>query len=260
MKRLGQHFLINRGVLKKIVNAIPEKDIDCIIEIGGGHGELSGEILQERSPKEFIVIEKDRDLVPVLRKNLPLHGVRVIEGDVRSMLPEIVKSRSPHGTYIIVGNIPYYLTGYLFRLIGELEERPVCCIFMIQAEVAGRLAAKAPRMNRLAAMVQHWADVHVLFKVSRDNFQPKPEVESAVVRLSSLASRKNVDDEAYEKAVRTIFAQPRKTILNNLISPRQFDREKTSSLLKILNIDAKSRPGDLTVSDISEIARHLKHH
>lgn len=242
-KKLGQNFLINKNALKKIVGALEISDNDIIIEIGAGTGNLTQEILKKTS--KVIAIEKDKSLVKLLKlkfENLS-PSLQIIEGDVRDLLPLITKKIR---NFKIVGNIPYYLTGYLLRLLQELESPPSLIVFTLQREVAERIAAQPPRMNQLAAIVQLWTYPEIIFYLKPKDFLPPPKVHSAVVQfqVKSSAERFKNEKEIIQLITRG-FKQPRKTLLNNL--SRGFDKNKIKKVLERLNLTEKTRPAELSV-------------
>jgi 16S rRNA (adenine1518-N6/adenine1519-N6)-dimethyltransferase len=288
MKRLGQHFLREKEFLKKIVDALELRPDDVVIEIGAGHGEITFPLLEEcelRGCKKIIAIERDPRLAVSLEL-LAFRGgakkkLQIVKGDIRQMLPPLTKSyKLKPKSFKLVGNIPYYLTGYLLRLIGELEHKPRCCVFTLQREVAERLTLGPPKMNKLAASVQFWAEPEVLALIPKRYFRPQPKVDAAVVRLttredtrlrppspdfggqggqrkpaSAQASADREEREKYYKAVTILFRQPRKTILNNLAYAG--GREDMRQKLLQVGIDPMSRPQNLAVSDIRRIASVL---
>lgn len=269
---LGQHFLKNRGALKKIAAALDLWAGDFVIEIGAGHGELT-EIMQNEKCKmkngggenvkcKIIAIEKDRRLVEILQKRFSQDkNVEIVEGDVLKVLPSIF-----HFPFFIfhfhkfahklVGNIPYYITGKLLRLLSELEKKPALCVFTLQREVAERICGSPPRMNRLAAITQFWAKPEILFYLPKNDFSPPPEVESAVIKLvTRIMGHGSRETEKYYRTVKVLFAQPRKTILNNLASGvgGQGSREEAAKKLTSAGINPQDRPQDLSVEEIKRI-------
>lgn len=192
-KKLGQYFLKSNEAIKKIVAALELKTGETVIEIGAGHGELTEE-LGVRCPSvakavagrqvlgvKIIAIERDEQLVQILKKKFEENkNIEIIEGDVRKELKAISEKCK---VYKLVGNIPYYLTGYLLRQIGELKNKPEVCVLTIQKEVAERIIAQPPKMNRLAASIQFWAIPEIILTLPRSVFKPEPGVESAVIRL-----------------------------------------------------------------------------
>jgi 16S rRNA (adenine1518-N6/adenine1519-N6)-dimethyltransferase len=268
MKRLGQHFLKDKSTIKKIVSAIDLKAGDTIIEIGPGHGELTQELRIEDGELRIIVIEKDRELVtqdlnPISQGN---KNFEVIEGDaLKLLIPLSYKLRAT--SYKIVGNIPYYITGHLLRIIGELENKPSLCVFTIQREVAERIVARPPKMNRLAASVQFWAEPKIVSVVPKRSFEPTPKVDSAIIKLETRSAKHEIraDDERYYKTVRILFQQPRKTLLNNILeadrrglssNPRSGSTQKGRIIKRLIQIGVNpgDRPQNLTIDDIKKIA------
>jgi 16S rRNA (adenine1518-N6/adenine1519-N6)-dimethyltransferase len=261
MQKLGQHFLKNKSVIQKILSAIEPESGSEIFEIGPGHGELTIPLAAtcEKNGYDFAAIEKDHELAEALARVLP--GTKILNGDALGILPEILNARKTDGKgYKLVGNIPYYITGHLFRMIGELPNKPERCVFMIQREVADRLCAAPPEMNRLAASVQFWAVPTIVCAVPKGDFAPPPKVDSAVIMMKSRETAYEIEPERYYAAMRAIFAQPRKTILNNLSSalaeaPASPKKDSISSSLATLSIDPKARPQNLAVDAIIAIAK-----
>lgn len=260
MFNLGQHFLTDKHALEKIVSFLGLKKNDFVLEIGPGHGELTGQILNNESGIKndgikIIAIEKDVELAEFLRKKFEsCDNVEIICGDVLKLLPSIIHDSSfiTHG-YKLIGNIPYYITGKLLRTVGELVRKPDIFVMTIQKEVAERLSAKPPRMNRLAASVQFWAKPEIALILPRSVFHPAPEVDSATVVLKPAPARK-IKPEDYYGMVRALFSQPRKTILNNISNGMEISKDETRSKLEKAGVDGNSRPQNLSIEDIIKIA------
>ncbi len=262
MPRLGQHFLKNKSALKKIIDSLDLRADDFVIEIGPGHGELTTAIAA-KTVRKIVAIEKDLNLAHPLhalfaKKDTGQQGVDIIEGDALTALPDLVRENLAAGTpWKLAGNIPYYITGKLLRVISDLENKPARSVIMVQSEVAVRMCAKPPDMNRLAASVQFWAVAKIVMHVPKEDFSPIPEVDSAVVLLEAKTAQEEVEPSRYYDAVRSIFAQPRKTILNNIYAGTQkkLSKQETEAELTKLSINPGSRPQDLTIRDISSLAR-----
>ncbi len=259
-QRLGQHFLTNTSVLKKITEVLDPQTGETTIEIGPGHGELTAEIIARcellgTKKNTVIVIERDPELASSLKTKF--RDIEVIEGDVLEVLPALSSKLKAH-TYKLVGNIPYYLTGFLLRTIGELPHKPTRTLFTIQKEVAQRIAATPPQMNRLAAAVQIWADPKIIGFISKKDFSPPPEVDSATILLESKnGAPSGAVLEAYEEALNALFKQPRKTVGNNLLSAVPISRAELVDNLKSIGIDPESRPQNISIQDIHKIAELL---
>ncbi len=259
--RLGQHFLKNKKYLKEIVEALELKDNDVIIEIGAGHGELTNiiiEKLKDSKIKRFklIAIEKDQSLVKSLQKNFACNkNIEIIEGDVLKIIPEINNLailQSCNYKYKLVGNIPYYITGYLFRILANLDRKPILIVLTIQKEVAKRLCAKPPKMNILSASVNFWANTEIIDYIPKSAFQPQPKVDSAIIKL--IPKSCILDPKSYYSFIKALFKQPRKTILNNLREAKIIDLNNCREKLLKLNINPNSRPQDLAIEQIIKLS------
>lgn len=260
MKRLGQHFLKNKAAIKKIIAALELKPDDVVLEIGAGHGELTKELRRANGRVRIVAIEKDEKLAEGLElriKNLEAANVKVVRGDALKFLKLLPKSSiiNSKSCYKIVGNIPYYITGRLLRIIGELKNKPRICVFTFQKEVAERIAAE-PKINLLAASVRFWAIPKIIGRISKKEFRPAPKVESSILKLETradIALRDKLRGDYY-KAVKLLFSHPRKTILNNLRESR-LTKEQIIENLRKINVNPGARPQNLTVEDIIRISR-----
>lgn len=259
-QKLGQHFLHNVGAVSEVISAL-NTGAKLVIEVGPGKGALTKPLSEAllKTGGKIIAIEKDPELAAAAREwNLP--NVEIIEGDILEVLPTI-NSKLKTLSYALVGNIPYYLTGFLFRIISELKNRPAQTIFMIQKEVAERIVVKPPEMNKLAASIQFWAEPKILKIISKKSFSPEPKIDSAIILLGAKIPATKTPAEIYYSAVRALFAQPRKTILNNLAATfgdsRKLATEKALLALKAANLSPELRPQNLSVADIEKISKAL---
>lgn len=243
-KRFGQHFLHDRGVLGRIVQAIAPARGDAIVEIGPGEGALT-RLLLERVP-HLDAIEIDRDLAARLvadfaPERLTLHCADALEFDYAAL---------PAGARL-VGNLPYNIsTPLLFRLA---EQAPGFrdLHFMLQREVVERMVARpsSPEYGRLSVMLQIRFRMEKLFKVAPGAFRPPPKVESALVRLVPAAAPPDCDAVTLGDIVRRAFSARRKTLRNAL--PLGADDYAA------LGIDPKLRPENLSSEEYVEIARRV---
>ena len=128
------------------------------------------------------------------------------------------------------------------------------CVFMLQKEVAERIVSKPPRMNKLSASVQFWAETEIVQVISRKVFSPPPDVDSAIIRLRVLGDSFQMDEKKYYKMVNVLFKQPRKTILNNLTDGLLIKKTEVEKKLKELGLDPKLRPQNLEVKDIVKVS------
>lgn len=254
-RRLGQYFLTDQITLKKIVGLLNIDRNDTVIEIGPGHGELTDELRIKNKELRIIAIEKDEKLVQFLQQKFAADkNIEIIHGDALKILPSIIRN-SPFviQNYKIIGNIPYYITGYLLRVVSELEKKPSLIVLTIQKEVAERICAGPPQMNLLAASIQVWAEPKIEMIIKRGLFSPPPKVDSAVIRL--VTKEPTIEGEIYYPFIKALFKQPRKTILNNISSGLNKPKIEVEKILNQNKISYSLRPQALNISQITSLAR-----
>jgi len=235
-KGLGQNFLINQGILKKIVEAADITPEDIILEIGPGIGTLTQELA--RKAKKVIAVEKDKKMVQILKETLvDFKNVKVIEGDTLKLNPENYKLKTKN--YKLIANLPYNITSPVIRKFLEARNPPKEMILMVQKEVAQRICARPPNMNLLAVSVQFYSEPKILFYVSKNNFWPRPKVDGAIIRLKIESGKWKIDKDLFFKIVKAGFSQPRKQILNNLSKVLKLD--KPSNILNNKNLAGKEK-------------------
>jgi 16S rRNA (adenine1518-N6/adenine1519-N6)-dimethyltransferase len=245
-KRFGQHFLHQRQVLERIVNAVaPSKD-DCIVEIGPGEGALTAPLLDKVAKLE--AIELDRDLASSLAARFPPWKLTVHCADAL----EFDFGRFPSGMRL-VGNLPYNVSTPLLFHLARYAERVRDLHFMLQLEVVERMVAapSTPAYGRLSVSLQTKFQMKKLFNVSRGAFRPPPKVESALVRMEPLgaAQRVDMDEELFADVLRRAFSARRKTLRNALgLAPQDW---------AALGIDPGLRPETLSPAQYVRIAQYI---
>jgi len=257
-KKLGQNFLINKGVIKKTLETAGLSAKDTVLEIGPGLGVLTQELAKRA--KMVVAIEKDQNLARILNNELKIKkigNVKIIEGDIL----KILKTRTliPN-SYKVVANIPYYLTSRLIRIFLETKNKPKEIILMVQKEVAQRICASPPDMNLLAVSVQFYAKPKIISFVSKKSFWPQPKVDSAILQMAPLinADRKPINADLFFKVVRAGFSQPRKQLINNLKGGLKIKREMAENWLLKNNIQPTQRAETLTVENWISLAKSFK--
>lgn len=179
-KSLGQNFLVNPGVLARIVAAAEVAAGDTVLEIGPGTGALTRALAATGA--SVVALEKDARLIaPLTDAFRNAANVRIVAGDALKLDP--VEYGLQPGSWKLVANIPYYLTSRLIRLVTE-SWQPAVAVLMVQREVAERVTARPPEMNLLALSAQLYARPERIMNVSRGSFRPIPDVDSAVIRLT----------------------------------------------------------------------------
>ena len=243
-KRFGQHFLHERGVLERIVNAVaPSKD-DLIVEIGPGEGALTAPLLERVAKLE--AIELDRDLASSLAARFPPWKLTVHCADAL----EFDFSRFPAGIRV-VGNLPYNISTPLLFHLARYAERVRDMHFMLQLEVVERMVAapSTPQYGRLSVALQARFRMKKLFNVSKGAFRPPPKVESAVVRMEPLPEHLLLENTPFDDLLRGAFSSRRKQ-LRNALPLQRADYAK-------LDIDPSGRPENLSPADYVRIAQYL---
>ena len=211
-KSLGQHFLTDLNIARKITEALSGGGM--VLEIGGGMGGLT-QFLLERSDITLWGIEIDRESIAYMREHFPDFAPRLIEGD---FLKFDLRERFPDGVRI-VGNFPYNISSQIFFKVLENRNLVPEVVGMVQREVAQRIAE--PPGSRtygiLSVLLQAWYDIEYLFTVNEGVFSPPPKVKSAVIRLTRNGVKELGCDEAlFVKVVKAAFGQRRKMIRNSL--------------------------------------------
>jgi len=255
-KSLGQNFLTDFNIIKKIVDAVDPSAMDTIIEIGPGRGALTERLVG--SGAEVIAIELDRNLVPYLRETFASRSnVQVVEGDALDVNLETILSasgRPANGNAKVVANLPYYISTAILKRLSEQRHFFSELILMFQREVVERIAAEPGDSARgyLTVIVEACFDVEKLFDVPPEAFLPVPKVWSSVVRLTPKRTQ-NYNEAAFRNIVSTAFSQKRKTILNNL----RASLSNADSHLARAGIDAKRRAESLTLDEWVKLTQSI---
>ena len=245
IKRLGQNFLIDKGVLKKIIKTAELNSEDTVLEIGPGTGVLTLALAEKA--KKIIAVEKDVRMIKILEENLrDFKNVEVIQSDILKLRMEIKN-------YKIVGNLPFYLTAPVIRRFLELElvetkPQPNLMALIVQKEVAQRICAKPPKMNLLAASVQFYAKPEIISYVSKSCFFPKPKVDAAIIKITPTTPLTE-DRDLFFKVVKAGFSYPRKQLINNLSKVLKMDKEKVKNWLLKNGVSPAQRAETLNIKE-----------
>ncbi len=252
-KSLGQNFLIDKNIIKKIVSAANIKNNE-ILEIGAGKGSLTGEILK-RDPKNFYVIEKDDNLCSFLEKKFG-EKIKIINEDVLNINENFISEKK----LVVFGNLPYNIsTEIICKWILNLQKKVwfTELVLMFQKEVADRIIAKSDtsEFGRLSLLSQWRLDIKKLFDISPSCFRPKPNVESTLLlflpkkKFPKFNSAKNL-----ETITRVFFNQRRKMIKNPFKQLFKNYRE----ISKKLNINLNLRPQNLSFETFYKITKEYE--
>lgn len=264
-KSLGQNFLIDTNVLKRIVDHAELTEDSAAIEIGPGIGALTEQLA--RRSKKVVAFEIDQRLLPILEETLaPYPNTKVIHEDVlkADVKGVIEKELGEVADLMVVANLPYYVTTpIIMKLLEEkLPIRGIVC--MLQKEVADRIAAKPGTKDygSLSIAIQFYTEAETVMIVPKTVFVPQPNVDSAVIRLTK---RKEpavsvMDESFFFQLIRISFAQRRKTLLNNLTNGLPEGKQKKEEILSALKqaeIDPGRRGETLSIEEFARLSDHL---
>lgn len=251
-KSLGQNFLKDSNIINKISNSINPSSDDLVIEIGPGAGALTKKIKEKNA--NLICFEIDERLRQVLDK-LSNEKTKIIYKDFLKIdLKEYINDN--YNRIFFVGNLPYYITTAIINKI-VLESNPYEIIIMIQKEVAERFMAKPKtrEYNSLSIFLQYNFDIEKVCDVSKNCFEPKPKVDSMVIKLKKKEEKIFVkNEELFYKLIKDSFKQKRKNLRNNL---GNYDLDTIEKELSKTNKSLKSRAEELTIEEFANISNKI---
>lgn len=252
--RLGQNFLKNDKIVEQIIKSANLSADDMILEVGPGKGILTEELA--KNCKKVVAVEIDGELVSRLRKKFKSsERVEIIEGDILKIDLRSQISDPEVSNYKVIANIPYYITSPIIKYFLENKFPPKEMILMVQKEVAERIVAEPGNHSILSLSVQHYASPELLFYVEKDNFDPAPEVDSAVIKISNIKKQKNkIEPNNFFRVVRAGFCAKRKTLVNNLANSFHLDKKEVEEKLKKIGIESNSRAQELDIETWEKIA------
>lgn len=263
-KSLGQNFIIDTNILSNIVQAGAVDKDTTVIEVGPGIGALTEQIAKKA--KEVFAFEIDDRLLPVLDDTLsPYDNITVFHEDILKVdFDEFQKKYLQDCTrLVVIANLPYYITTPIIMHLIESSLPVEEMVLMMQKEVASRLEANpsTKAYGSLSIAIQYYMDVEVAFTVPRTVFMPQPNIESAIIRLTTLKQPPVMvnDVDLFFKIVRASFVQRRKTIWNNLRKAMD-DKEKEELLREVFasaDIDPSRRGESLSIEEFGRLANAL---
>jgi 16S rRNA (adenine1518-N6/adenine1519-N6)-dimethyltransferase len=251
-KSLGQNFLVDSRVAKKIISAADISSDDTVLEIGPGRGALTRHLAE--TCKRLVAIELDSELASELLarfSNDP--GVEIIHGDARDV--SVDQFINAGERYKLLANLPYYAANRIVRRFLTAERKPSILVFMVQREVARTMAAQPGDMGLLSVMIQLYGSVKVAFTVPPRAFRPAPKVTSAVVRIDvyDQPALDLISDEDFFDLIIAGFSAPRKQIKNSLRNGLKVTSEIAGVMLEAAGIDPKRRPETLSVAEWGDV-------
>lgn len=264
-KSLGQNFLTDKNIIDNIIEASNIGENDLVIEIGPGIGVITKEAAAKAG--SVIAVEIDKNLIPILQEtladetNVKIINRDILKTDLTAVIEEEKKNFPQMESVRIIGNLPYYITTPIIMKLLENGVPADSITVMMQKEVADRIKAAPGNKERgaLSVAVQYYCQVVKVTDVPKEVFVPAPKVDSTVLRLD-IRKEKPVelkDDKLFFKAVKSGFAQRRKTLLNSLASGTGLGKDKIGQILEEAGIDPGRRAETLDIDEFAKIANGM---
>ena len=254
-KGLGQNFLQDSEALEKIASAAEIHENDSVLEIGPGLGSLTRYLA---AAKTVVAVELDEDLIEPLKVVLSAYqNVQIIHGDILKLSPGDLISADQ---YLVVANIPYYITSAVIRHLLESQLKPRRIVLTIQKEVAQRICAKPGDMSLLALSVQVYGAPRIAARIPAEAFYPAPKVDSAVLVVDIFPAPRIKGEllGSFFRLVKAGFSQKRKTLRNSLSSGLHVSPTMAAELLTRANIDPQRRAETLSIAEWERLAETME--
>jgi len=255
-KSLGQNFLQDSFALEKIVAAAEINSTDTVLEIGPGLGSLTRYLAV--SAKEVVAVELDLKMLQPLKAILTSYqNVRVIQGDILKLAPDELVTKQD---YVVVANIPYYITSAVIRHLLESKNKPRRIVLTIQKEVAERICAQPGDMSLLALSVQVYGEPRIAARIPADAFFPSPKVDSAVLCVDIYPTPQIKTEllKTFFKLIKAGFSQKRKMLRNSLSAGLHISPTNAAELLTHANIDPQRRAETLSIEEWEILSERIQ--
>ncbi|KXO16061.1 dimethyladenosine transferase [Clostridiales bacterium KA00134] len=255
-KGLGQNFLIDGNILRKISELADLDKTDRVLEIGTGIGTLTEELCIKAG--SVLAVEIDKTLEPILKETLPYENLKIVFDDILKIdLKGLIEENFGNQSFKIIANLPYYITSPIISMLikSGLKIESITC--MIQRELALRMVEEKGGKNysSYSVFIQAFTEPKLGVRVPPSVFMPRPKVESQVI---SLKLKDRGQDQEFERIVRGAFAQRRKTLVNSLNATcKDFSKEKIISALKSLGKEENIRAQDMDYKEFEKLRELL---
>jgi len=256
-RKLGQHFLVDKNILDKIIEFADLRKSDVVLEIGAGVGTLTRELAKQ--VKKVVAVEMDKGLCEILRETTKEFGnIEIVCRDILKVpsesLPKKTAASGDNTSAIqdfkLIANLPYQITSPVLKEFLVSQHRPEMMLLLVQKEVAEKICAKPPNMSRISVLVQFYSQPEVLAQVSKNCFWPKPEITSNILKIKVYSkSPFKIDEKKFFQIVRIGFSSPRKQLINNLSSGLHKDKKYVKIWLEKAGIKPERRAETLTVEE-----------
>jgi 16S rRNA (adenine1518-N6/adenine1519-N6)-dimethyltransferase len=256
-KSLGQNFLKSKTALLAMIKAGEINSNDRVLEIGPGQGALTEKILETGA--KVIAVEKDDRLIDLLNEKFASEiknsQFSLIHGDILELNLEKLGFKTVD--YKLIANIPYYITGLIFRKFLSGSIQPKKLVIMVQKEIADRIIARDLKESLLSLSVKAYGTAKKVMKVEKENFSPAPKVDSAILLVDNISKDffKEISEEKFFEVIKTGFAHKRKMLIANL--KEKFGKNDLQKIFQELKIPEKARSEDLKLEDWKELIKKL---
>jgi 16S rRNA (adenine1518-N6/adenine1519-N6)-dimethyltransferase len=255
-KGLGQHFLFDPNILKKIVSAAGLTAQDTVLEIGPGLGSLTAVLAD--SGARVVAVELDETMVNILQTELGhFPNLTIVHGDILTTQPASLLPQNDGPTeYKVVANLPYYITSAVIRHLLEAEVRPSRLVLTVQREVAQRIVAEPGDLSLLAVSIQFYGRPQLIARIPAGAFLPPPNVDSAVIRIDTFDPLPYAvaDHRQFFRVVKAGFSQKRKQLHNALSAGLALPSEQVAAALNQAMIDPRRRAQTLSMDEWTALA------
>jgi 16S rRNA (adenine1518-N6/adenine1519-N6)-dimethyltransferase len=250
-KSLGQHFLRSEKALTSIISAAELTSGDTVLEIGPGEGVLTERLLTEAG--KVIAVEKDDNLYETLQRKF----TDEIASKKLELVHEDILEFNPRGKYKLVANIPYNITGEIFRKFLSSDSQPSLMVLLIQKEVAERIVARDGKESILSISVKVYGKPEYIERVLAGSFVPAPRVDSAILKVGGISKDffKGFTETDFFTLLKTGFKSKRKKLSSNLASI--YPREWVEKAFLDLNLDHNTRAEDINLDQWRELAHKM---
>ncbi|MFA5652002.1 MAG: 16S rRNA (adenine(1518)-N(6)/adenine(1519)-N(6))-dimethyltransferase RsmA [Candidatus Paceibacterota bacterium] len=254
-KSLGQNFLKSKLALLAMIKAGEITNKDTVLEIGPGQGALTEKLLETGG--KVIAVEKDDRLIEFLNEkfaNEKKKGqFKLIHDDILELDLDTIGLKN--GNFKLIANIPYYITGLIFRKFLEGNIQPSKLVIMVQKEIADRIIARDEKESLLSLSVKAYGMAKKIMKVEKENFSPAPKVDSAILLVDNISKVffEEIDEKSFFEVIKTGFAHKRKMLIANL--KEKFGKNDLQKIFQDLKISEKTRSEDLKLENWKELIK-----
>jgi 16S rRNA (adenine1518-N6/adenine1519-N6)-dimethyltransferase len=258
-KSLGQNFLIDKNIQKKIICACDLTKDDIVLEIGAGRGDLTAQFAQ--SAKEVYALEIDQRFYPLLEEALGAYdNCQIVKSDILKFdISKFLQDNEIRKKIKVIGNIPYYITSPIIEYLIGFRQAISTAFITVQKEF-GRRAGAVPgskEYGSFSCFVQYYCECEILFEIKKNSFKPTPNVDSYFLSLEFREKPAILvqDEEMFFKLIRTAFNQRRKTLRNSLDG--LMDQDRLKDFFQNAGIDKNVRPEDLSLEQFASLSNSL---